>query len=392
MFATRSNNENVIYDQQTAAAAKPLNQGVKGLTSKTPARKAVHKIAFNDENATFQSKGAGRSINPNGADGKDDQADKTGPRNRAPLGNKTTNAKATAFQTPGIYNKEKDSARGASPRLHRAKVKVQVDPLSVREDEEERDIEYMPPREVPLPDHPDDWPADRTYQQFEGRNLTRGWTAINQPCKDEDAEDLSDLDTKLKKFEEREKNKRAQAKHTFLETKGAQKSGQDTLVSVNKALGLDPRGAALALSSNGTTRRYASPTISTKSRGPSVLAEKRTMGVTSRLGHVQHTAAKVASNTTLGYSKGRAVSANTRRPLSDIHREPSANNGTSKFSPMKMPFGTGSTLDELLGLASVDDDDNDDDDDDDDADTLIGSTPAIDVLDDAFVDFQLPPV
>ena len=55
MFATRANNENAIYEQQTAAAAKPLNQGVKGLAPKTPGNKAPKtpfRVPLNDENAT----------------------------------------------------------------------------------------------------------------------------------------------------------------------------------------------------------------------------------------------------------------------------------------------------------------------------------------------------
>ena len=58
MFAARANQENAIYEQQTAAAAKPLNQGVKGLAPKTPANRAPKtpfKIPLNDENATFRS-------------------------------------------------------------------------------------------------------------------------------------------------------------------------------------------------------------------------------------------------------------------------------------------------------------------------------------------------
>ena len=69
MFAARANQENAIYEQQTAAAAKPLNQGVKGLAPKTPgnkAPKAPFKVALNDENATF---GAGKT----GGKGKQDE-------------------------------------------------------------------------------------------------------------------------------------------------------------------------------------------------------------------------------------------------------------------------------------------------------------------------------
>lgn len=51
MFAARLRDENAIHDQQTAAASKPLNAGVKGLAPKTPA-KTPFKSNRNDENAT----------------------------------------------------------------------------------------------------------------------------------------------------------------------------------------------------------------------------------------------------------------------------------------------------------------------------------------------------
>jgi len=71
MFATRSttHNENAIYEQQTAAAAKPLNQGVKGLAPKTP-----YKGARNDENAAFKG-GKGKQDGLLG-DGKGGKAEK----------------------------------------------------------------------------------------------------------------------------------------------------------------------------------------------------------------------------------------------------------------------------------------------------------------------------
>ena len=67
----RHNQENAIYEQQQAAAAKPLNQGVKGLAPKTPANKPP-KTPFgktrNDENANL-------TLGKGGA--KDGKADKS---------------------------------------------------------------------------------------------------------------------------------------------------------------------------------------------------------------------------------------------------------------------------------------------------------------------------
>jgi hypothetical protein len=56
MFATRTNQENAIYEQQTAAAAKPLNQGIKGLAPKTPGNqlpKTPFRGGKNNENITL---------------------------------------------------------------------------------------------------------------------------------------------------------------------------------------------------------------------------------------------------------------------------------------------------------------------------------------------------
>jgi hypothetical protein len=65
MFAARTNQENAVYQQQQATAAK--NQGVNSLAPKTPGYKAPKtpfKAGQNDENLTF---GAGKT----GGKGKD---------------------------------------------------------------------------------------------------------------------------------------------------------------------------------------------------------------------------------------------------------------------------------------------------------------------------------
>ena len=117
MFASRLNQENALHEQQTAAAAKPLNQGVKGLAPKTPGIKPSR----NDENVTFGQGKTGGKGKQGGlfGDGKGDKSafvTPAGPRTRAPLGNKTTNVKATQPAPP--------SEKPSSPRLRRAKIKV----------------------------------------------------------------------------------------------------------------------------------------------------------------------------------------------------------------------------------------------------------------------------
>lgn len=56
MLAARVDQENFVHGQQTAAAAKPLNQNIRGLQAKTPGHKAPKtpfKVPLNDENATY---------------------------------------------------------------------------------------------------------------------------------------------------------------------------------------------------------------------------------------------------------------------------------------------------------------------------------------------------
>ena len=109
MFAARTNNENAIYEQQTAAAAKPLNQGVKGLAPKTPANKAPKtpfKVPLNDENATL---GLGKT----GGKGKQDSLFGEG---------KSGKMDRNAFVTPA--GKLKIGRYHVGPRLMRPQVPV----------------------------------------------------------------------------------------------------------------------------------------------------------------------------------------------------------------------------------------------------------------------------
>ena len=280
----------------------------------------------------------------------------TGPRNRAPLGNKTTNAKATTFQTPAAPpTQEKLSARQSSPRMRRAKIKVHEAETTTAEDgEEEWEIEYMAPRGVPLPDHPDDcWPIDRTYPQFESKNLTRGWLSEFAPHKNEDDEELSDLDEKIRKIEELNEKKKRQAqqakKASTVKPSAMVKTNRDPLTT-KPAQGLSSKNAASALSTS------TKPTFgkSIKTPAPSALASKKGPTSTIAPGNSRHTAAKVASNSTLGYSKGRAVSATARKPLAGTFGKAAPSNENT--GPLASASATTrvKTLDELFDLDSLD--------------------------------------
>jgi hypothetical protein len=153
MLAARVDQENLVHEQQTAAAAKPLKQGLRGFNAKTPGNKAPKtpfKVPLNDENAQFNPGKTILKTNGKGLDKISAFVTPAGPRNRTALGNKTTNAKANVFKTPGNKNAEASPIKGqktGSPRLRRAKLKVLNQEVVEPESEEEVDIEYMPPKE-----------------------------------------------------------------------------------------------------------------------------------------------------------------------------------------------------------------------------------------------------
>ena len=87
-------------------------------------------------------------------DNRADGAFSLAPRNRAPLGVKTTNAKAKSFQTPGppivANDAEKSIQKGATtrkvkPRVSHAEL-TKLEILGDKDELDEREIEYMPPK------------------------------------------------------------------------------------------------------------------------------------------------------------------------------------------------------------------------------------------------------
>lgn len=256
--------------------------------------------------------------------------------------------------------------------MRRGKVKVLQSEAELQDDAGEREIEHMPPREVPLPDHPDDcWPNDRTYPQFEGKNFTRGWWSEYAPKKEfDEAADHKEFVVNLEKLEAAEKAKKAPAVVKAKPVPAKQDPLQNKAPSTIAA-----RKASSALGSRtGGVPSFAAPTAAAKARAPGPLASKKPVAGMSTTGNPRHTAARAASNTTLGYSKGRSVSAVARRPLDQIHQKQE-----DKPSATVMPFGGGTTLDQLLGLSLQDDKDDD---------GLGGKKPEAEE-DDPLDDFQL---
>ncbi|KAF2857459.1 hypothetical protein K470DRAFT_238386 [Piedraia hortae CBS 480.64] len=338
MFVAR-NNENAIYEQQTAIAAK----GGLELAPKTPG-----KSLKTDENAKTLAGKVG---------GKNDFKTPAQTRTRAPLGVKTTNAKMTAFATPAP-EKGNFQRSSISPRLRRPRVKPQAvaDPLGA--DENVPEVEYMAPRGIPLPDEPQEWPRDRKYPQFEGKNLTRG--IFDRDSAGED-EELSDFEEKLRAIDARRK-KSVATKAKPVGTVVAKRAASSLANVESKLINRGPS--------------FAAPTAATKSRFLAGVKKDAPIN-DARTANARHVVAKAASNTTLGYSKGRAIRGATR---------PSTRNnsvssiGKENISPARRDdlIGGSSTLDNLFNLGPVNEADEDE---------LFGTTA--DSGEDYMADFQL---
>ncbi|ETI28764.1 hypothetical protein G647_01215 [Cladophialophora carrionii CBS 160.54] len=174
--------ENLIHAHQTTAAGKHLNQNIRALHSKTPANlKTPFRSAKNDENLPITLK-AQKNIGRDGPSKEDKGSFVTpvAPRNRAPLGAKTTNARA--FQTPAPLTlkpgKTHQKASTGGRRSNRSKIAVArsepVDTDVLLEqplEEEEPDFGYAPPAPVELPDPPIEFEEDHELTE----ELRRGY-------------------------------------------------------------------------------------------------------------------------------------------------------------------------------------------------------------------------
>ncbi|MCJ1366654.1 hypothetical protein MMC16_005784 [Acarospora aff. strigata] len=378
MLAARDQ-ENLAHGHHTAAALKPLNQGTKQLAPKTPGNKAPKtpfKLPLNDENGPAGF-GAGKGVlgvNAKGNDGlmtggkkggaRDRNAFVTpmGPRNRAPLGLKTTNARAKAFQTPAAPGTDDALDKGTQnsgtamkpkPRVAHAEMsKVAV--LGGMDETEEREIEYMPPRATPLPDYPEDWPHDVDYSRFEGRGLTRGWyqhycnpvgedgltlearrwkqheEKVDKYCDEliqKEIDEMPLLGINVPEFSgedsieeeiRKEKTERARKAKAAKESSELRKGPQKPL-STKAPAPLTSKNAAAALSQPehaSVAPRQPGSSTTTKSRMPtSIVNSKKKTPLPTNPSTMRHSAAVTASKTTLGYSKGRATSSTLKKSI-----------------------------------------------------------------------------
>ncbi|KAL9610897.1 MAG: hypothetical protein Q9167_004438 [Letrouitia subvulpina] len=366
--------ENLVHGQQAAAAAKPLNQGIKQLPPKTPRNptaKTPLKVPLNDENRA-PAFGAAKKTGGKGDEhwstivkrGLSDQSafvTPKAPQNRAPLGVKTTNAKAKTFQTPAPPAAEnevvKTSQKSASTRkpkpkaVHSERTKLE-ELLADKEALDEREVEYMPPPAQDLPDIPDDIPLGYDYS---GAADMRNWYAyyIHAP----DAEGLSYVQREeiREKKESELLEKKLMAKWTlddecvpWLCTCYPECTGPECVENVKMRRAAEEKYrktmAELEPKTKTATKKPVpskGPSVATSRSAASALSQpkrpatqpkpaiksattmKKPVPTSSKGGStpaptnpssMRHTAAAAASKTTMGYSKGRTTSAALRKP------------------------------------------------------------------------------
>ncbi|KAH6866725.1 hypothetical protein BKA58DRAFT_364330 [Alternaria rosae] len=341
--------ENAVRHLHAGAAGKSLNAGLKGFNAKTPGNKAPKtpfKIPLNDENAVgkagksvLQTKGKGNELFTTNKGGKIDQnafVTPAGPRTRAPLGMKTTNAKSRPFGTPAPLSSAK--TQKLSPRLRRPKVKVHQPEVAQESEDDVPEIEYMPPKEVPLEDDMDEYlPKNWTMPKISNEDMVRGiWQAYHNPIEDdgrtrEQRKFEEEIEQGRKKRDEQmDKILAAQLAKDDAETreyygiKEPKKEAPKAPTALRKAATgpstMRARSAAAALSPPSKPS-YAAPTAAVKSRVPTGLVAGRKGAKTpTELTASRQASAVAASKSTIGYAQGRAGRAApaARKPLSNV--------------------------------------------------------------------------
>lgn len=284
-----------------------------------------------------------------------------GTRPRAPLGNKTTNAKARAAPTTGgvkekVKEIEQSQAKPTSvqkPRLRQAGPAPAK--LEVRNDEREAgepDIEYIPPRSKDLPYESDVFPDGLlTFEGLKPENLLRGYYERYHDPVDENGVRL-----KERKFEERLQKALKEGDERILrdvedikwtesdagEAKPALKEQQKDLVRRTGAKSsqaasrapptLVSKRAATALSMASTLKdRKAQPPVQTKKPRSFLPGRQISRPMAPTKSQPESVVGEAASRSTLGYSKGRSASSaiQTKRQFS---RTPSAASVSSDHS------------------------------------------------------------
>ena len=267
---------------------------------------------------------------------------------------KTTNAKSQAFQTPAAARLSSAKTQKVSPRLRRPKVKVhQPEPESESEDDIP-EIEYMPPKEIPLEDDMDEYlPRDWNFPKVDHATMVRGiFQAYHNPVEDDGRT------RKQREFEEEVQRERKQRDEEFDRVFESQMAGYDA--EARRYFGMDEpmpvtKPAVTSLPAQRTTNGistmrarsaaaalapasrpgFAAPAPVAKSRLPTgLVAGRKPMKPFAEPSASRQAAAAAASKSTIGYAQGRAGRAGsaTRKPLSNVTK-PAPFSATARRAP-----------------------------------------------------------
>ncbi|KAE9577585.1 hypothetical protein CGMCC3_g6510 [Colletotrichum fructicola] len=333
-----------------AAQAARLAPGKSQMAPKTPGArypKTPLKIPLNDENAV----NAGKSVlapksNANGpiqgTAKKQNLVTPSETRARAPLGNKTTNAKAKSTQNTGVKDIVKDFEKTQTKPTTTKKLK-QRSPgaaplkLEVRNDQagpaDEPDVEYAPPPAKDLPYQSDIIEGDLTFEGLKPENLLKGYYNHFYNPMGEDGVRLQDRQQqqKLKKalketddrilrdIQEMDWSVADVPETAAFGRRKAPAPAPNPAVAKKTVGGKYPptiasRRAASALSmATGSTikqRKPVEPTTTARRPLSSIIPRTRPAraALASKSSNAESAVGEAASRSTIGYNKGRSAS------------------------------------------------------------------------------------
>ena len=355
MLAARDQ-ENLVYTHQNTAAGKPFNQGVRGLQPKTPGNnfKTPFGPARNDENRNLTVKGAKPGLD------KDTFVTPVGPRNRAPLGAKTTNAKALAFKTPAAKQQTIQPLKSARQSSARRSLKSKItiassEPVSdvlAQDDDNLPEPEYAPPNPIELLDPPMDIPYNQDFPQLRGMNLMKGYGEVYGSPTDE-----SGMSLRLKRQEEIKEQFDRDMDQEILDTLNDWPNPVvDNDKEVDAMIAAGPKQKKAIPSETGTMRAKAAasalarlassvplsvnkPTASAmkKSRKPAFSVHNAKKGPEPNIpSHMRSTAAAAVSRNTIGFPKAKkpaSIIPFTDRPVSRAPQSTQTKVDQSKIHP-----------------------------------------------------------
>lgn len=284
----------------------------------------------------------------------------TEPRTRAPLGNKTTNAKAKAGRSGGVKERvneiEKSQAKQTNvqkPKLQPVdvapiKLKIQPDSQDNHSDHDD-EPEYAPPPVAPLPYESDVLPkGGLTFEGLKKENFLKGfYQHYNRPdgngISREEKKFNEEMEAVLKRVEERTQRdlddlqwNAADIEETTAAIRRKPEESKDERARVRAGTQRNPptitsRRAASALAMSSGAQKLAPNKAMTAPKAPrrplsALMSRSRpakpiTSTAATATGNI---AAEAASRTTIGYNKGRTASSmlSRRAPSVSERRNP----------------------------------------------------------------------